>query len=205
MEKDFWDKFNNIFKDFGKNFGDYPDDINSIMNSTPEDFMKGTEYTKTEETGTDERGNKFTLITYTSKDGKRKFTKRDINATTPQSYWEALNNKTRPQGSRPEDSSSSKNNNQLYTLEEELRRAVENQEFEKAGKLRDEIIKIKTGNSEKNSGKNNVEIIIQCTPKEDGTLEISKILQKGIKEDDRSKKQDIISNVCKKVIEKYKK
>lgn len=195
MDKNFFDKFNDIFGDnFGENFG---------KESTPEDFMGNSDYVKTEER--DEHGN--TTETYTSKDGKRKFTRTVVNAKTPQSYWEGLNNKTRPQGSRPD--SDSKNNNQLYTLEEDLRRAVEQQEFEKAAKIRDEIAKIKKENSDK---KSDVEIIIKCNTREDGTLEISKILQRGInikttmdgtKEGDRTKKQDIISDICKKVIEKY--
>lgn len=132
---DIFDKFNDIFKNFDDNFKRFD-------TTTPEEFMKG-EYTKTTEHGTDENG-KYTLETFISKDGKRKFTRKIVNARTPKNYCENIHNKTSPkraQGSRPEDS---KNNNQLYTLEEELRRTIKDERFEKACALRDKIARIKS-------------------------------------------------------------
>jgi len=122
MDKKIWGKFDNIFKDFGDDF-----DFSKYEKTTPEEFMKG-EFTKTEISCQDENGNKFTTETYISKDGKRKFTRKVVDVRVNPKY----------------NSSDSKNNNQLYTLEEELRRAIKDEEFEKAVKLRDEIAKIKS-------------------------------------------------------------
>lgn len=126
---DSWDKFWKMFNSFGADFGS--DDF-SMKSTTPEEFMKEGEYTKTTETGTDKKsGEKFTKETFVSKDGKRKFTRTTIDGRSMQ-------NKSRTVDNRPR--------TKLYTLEEvemELKKAVENQEFENAAKLRDAIAKFK--------------------------------------------------------------
>lgn len=137
----FLDKFNEIFGNFfGENFskiyGDgsefanitkiYGDGSDEFANITPEDFMEGSEFSKTEETGKDENGNNFTKTTYVSKDGKRTFTRKVTNSVAGNAG-----------------SDSSKHNERLHTLKEELKRAVKDEHFERAAKLRDEITKIK--------------------------------------------------------------
>lgn len=131
-EQKIWDKFNDLFKSMardwekiGKNFGDYPDDISSIINQSPEDFMGKGEYAKTEETGTDKDGNTFTKTTYMSKDGNKKFTRTVVNGTPSKG------------------TTNTNRSNRLYTLEMDLKIAVEKQEFEKAATIRDEIAKLK--------------------------------------------------------------
>jgi len=95
--------------------------------TTPEEFMQGQEYSKTDEEGTDESGNVFTKTTYLSKDGKRKLTRKVMNAKPNQ-----------VQGNKDMERS-----NRLYTLEAELQNVIAKEEFEKAVQIRDEIAKLK--------------------------------------------------------------
>jgi len=129
MSDKIWDKFNKIFGNFNSIFSDNfgEDFINN--NSTPEDFMGKTEYSKTSEEGVDENGNVFTKTIYTSKDGKRKFTRIVSN-------MKSLNKKSSTK-------SDSKYNNDLYTMEAELKDAISQEKFELASELRDKIEKIK--------------------------------------------------------------
>lgn len=122
-------KLSDILKQFfGKEmsdeiFGDF------ARETSPEEFMKGQPFTKTEEEGFDEKtGERYTKTTYVSKDGQRKFTRKTINTTTTFSKGNADMNKS----------------NRLYTLEMELDIAIAKEEFEKAAKIRDEIAKIKS-------------------------------------------------------------
>lgn len=113
-DKDFWERFNDLFANFGDKF-------DKMKNQSPEEFMGGSPYTKTEEAGVDEEGNSFTKTTYVSKDGKRKFTKKVINA-------------------RPGKASSSTTS---ADLQEQLKKAVASQNFELAAKIRDKISELK--------------------------------------------------------------
>jgi len=132
IDKDMWDKFNDIFKDFGKNLDKIPKDVNSLLSSipqmrstTPESFMNGSEFTTTQEIGKDQYGNNTTKTTYMSKDGKKKLTRTVVNASPSKG-----------------DSNLTKRN-RLYTLEQDLIIAVENQEYEKCARMRDEIAQLK--------------------------------------------------------------
>ena len=143
MSDKIWKKFRAIFKDFEnnfnnfENFGDSLDGINDITDhfkkSTPEEFMGGQEFTKTEEEGIDSKtGETYTKTTYMSKDGKRKFTRKVVNAKPiPNNFSDNIRNQ------------SMQRSNRLYTLEMDLKIAIEKQEFEKAAKMRDEIAKLK--------------------------------------------------------------
>lgn len=93
--------------------------------TSPEEFMQGQEYSKAEESGMDEYGNIFTKTTYISKDGKRTYIRKVMNAKSPKR------------------DKSMKQRNRLYTLEQELPNAIANEEFEKAVLIRDEIAKLK--------------------------------------------------------------
>jgi hypothetical protein len=119
----FGEKFSDDFFDFGKE-------------PSPEEFMGGQEYSKTEETGTDNNGNQFTKTTYISKDGKRRFIRKTMNAKPT-----------------PKDNDIVKRSNQLYTLEQDLLIAVEKEEYEKASKIRDEISTLKKSLNKRDKNK----------------------------------------------------
>lgn len=91
----------------------------------PEEFIGG-EFTKTISEGVDEiTGDVFTITTYVSKDGKRIFTRKVLNAkSTPFASHQYKSNK-------------------LYRLQQDLQTSIESQEFEKSAKIRDEIGKLK--------------------------------------------------------------
>lgn len=120
-------KLSDIIRDI---FGtDFRDELNFDFDkqTTPEEFMGNSDYTKTEEAGEEEDGTNFTKTTYTSKDGKRKFTRKVINAVPSKG------------------NSDIHRENRIYTLEQDLKIAIEKEEFEIAAQIRDEISKLKKG------------------------------------------------------------
>lgn len=127
-----FEDFDDIFKNFEKLFGKKPGVIrvinlsNNLNNFDPVKFMGG-EYTKTEERGEDENG-KFTIETYKSKDGNKTYTRKVIEGMTPE--------RMAPFHSKKEIT--------LSELQDQLKKAVESENFEKASQLRDEIAALKT-------------------------------------------------------------
>lgn len=116
-------KLSDILRDIlGDEFGD---DFKFVDATNPEDFMGDSKYIKTEEKGTDADGTSFTKTTYTSKDGQRKFSRIVTNAIPSKG------------------NSDTTRSNRIYTLEQNLKTAIEKEEFEIAAQIRDELNKLK--------------------------------------------------------------
>jgi len=123
-DNDIWGALDELFKKkFSKMFRE--------RNSTPEEFMAGSEFSKTEEKGIDENGNNFTRTTYISKDGKKKFTK------THYSCYSSFPGKSKSEKEYK------KYQDELSILKDQLKDAVDSEDYELAAKIRNAISRLK--------------------------------------------------------------